>query len=127
MGTQKLGGVPIWFAGHRILQSVGVVLQLMGFFFALLWKKAAHFKLPHEILGLVMVILGTLQPVNAQLRNLSFVGHPHPDGTRSPLRKAWEVLHKGSGYIAVVMKVRSSLGKYSGGRREEVEIIGNST
>eukprot|EP00416_Gambierdiscus_australes_P035926 CAMPEP_0171111160 /NCGR_PEP_ID=MMETSP0766_2-20121228/74084_1 /TAXON_ID=439317 /ORGANISM="Gambierdiscus australes, Strain CAWD 149" /LENGTH=380 /DNA_ID=CAMNT_0011573119 /DNA_START=149 /DNA_END=1291 /DNA_ORIENTATION=- len=100
---KKVKGAPLWFAGHRILQSTGVILQLLGFFFALLWKKAAHFKLPHEIIGLVVVVIGTCQPLNAFARNLSCIGHPHPDGTRSAARKAWEVLHKGLGYGAVLL------------------------
>jgi hypothetical protein len=98
----KPGGVPAWFAGHWKIQSIGVFLQLLGFFFILIWKKAAHFKLPHEIIGLVVVLLGTLQPLNAQLRHFSKVGHPDHPG---PFRKTWEFLHKGSGFTAVFLGI----------------------
>lgn len=96
----KLGGVPLWFQGHRWLMSVGVLLQLLGFVFILLWKKAGHFRLPHEIIGLVVVVLGCLQPLVAQLRHLKAVGHPDHPG---PWRRAWELLHKSIGYTAVVL------------------------
>lgn len=101
--TYKPKGVPVWFYGHRMLQSIGVVLQLLGLVFIIIWKKSAHFKLPHEIIGLVVVLLGTLQPLNAQLRHLKAVGHPGPDA--GPFRKAWEFLHKGSGYVAVFLGI----------------------
>jgi len=31
------------------------------------------------------------------------VGHPQPDGSRTELRKAWEVLHKGCGYTVLLL------------------------
>ncbi|CAK0904684.1 unnamed protein product, partial [Prorocentrum cordatum] len=95
------GGVPAWFQGHRWLQSIGVCLQLVGCVFILLWKRAAHFRLPHEIIGLVVVLLGCLQPLNAQLRHLKVVGHAGRGA--GPWRRAWELLHKGSGYTAVAL------------------------
>merc|ERR1711862_335012 len=52
-----------------------------------------------------VVIIGTLQPFNAQLRNLPGVGHKGDDGTPGRLRFAWEVLHKGLGYIAVLLGI----------------------
>jgi len=103
------GGHPIWFAGHRIFQCIGWLLQLIGFACILLHKQrgggmlAMHFTAPHEILGLVVVVLGSLQPINAQLRHLPCVGHPSEDGVRTASRIAWEWLHKGQGYIAVIL------------------------
>lgn len=101
--SRKVGGTPVWFAGHRLIQSIGWLLQLMGFVFILAFKKGSHFKLTHEILGLVVVVIGSLQPLNAQLRHFSCVGHPVAGGTRSAGRKAWEIVHKGLGYSAVAM------------------------
>merc|ERR1719468_799613 len=49
----------------------------------------------------MVVIIGSLQPLNAQLRHMKGVGHPKPDGSRTDLRKKWEFLHKGCGYVAV--------------------------
>jgi len=97
---KKVGGVPAWFGGHRLMQSVGVALQLAGFVCIFLFKRGGHFSLHHEVVGLVVVLLGTMQPLNAQLRHVRLVGHP---GGPGPLRRAWEVLHKGSGYAAVLL------------------------
>mmetsp|Transcript_129358 Transcript_129358/g.360277 ORF Transcript_129358/g.360277 Transcript_129358/m.360277 type:complete len:371 (-) Transcript_129358:206-1318(-) len=89
--------------GHRLIQMVGWLLQLVGFACIVAHKGfTAHFTAPHEVLGLIVVILGTLQPINAQLRHLKGVGHPAPDGSRTALRKKWEYLHKGCGYVAVI-------------------------
>jgi len=105
----KFDGHPIWFAGHRILQSIGWLLQLMGFAFIYAHKQkgggvlAVHFTAPHEILGLVVVVLGSSQPINAQLRHLPCVGHPSAEEGRTNARIVWEFLHKGQGYIAVIL------------------------
>jgi len=108
--SRKLGGSPIWFAGHRILQSVGWLFQLIGFACIVAHKQngggklAVHVSAPHEVVGLIVVILGSLQPINAQLRHLPCVGHFKEDGhSRTPARTAWEWLHKGQGYVAVIL------------------------
>lgn len=103
---RRFQGHPLWFAGHRLLQSSGWFLQLCGFGCILAQKSGGtHFHAPHEILGLIVVIVGTLQPVNAQLRHLKSVGHPAPDGTCTLGRKLWELLHKGAGCTAVGLGV----------------------
>lgn len=108
--SRKFGGSPIWFAGHRILQSVGWLFQLIGFACIIAHKHngggklAVHFSAPHEVVGLIVVILGSVQPINAQLRRLPCVGHFKDDGhSRTTARIAWEWLHKGQGYVAVIL------------------------
>lgn len=60
---------------------------------------SAHFTNPHTIIGLIVVTLGTLQPLNAFLRP-----HNPPMGEQKAMkRKLWEYLHKGSGYTAVIL------------------------
>jgi len=98
-------GKPVWFQGHRLLQSIGLLLQLLGLVFIMVYKKASHFKLPHELVGIVVVLLGTLQPVNACFRNLACVGHPKPDGTKTVARQIWEYVHKGFGITAVLLGI----------------------
>lgn len=98
---KKACGSPIWFQGHWILQSLGWLFQLLGFIF-IFALKGPVFSSPHEILGLCVVIVGSLQPVNAQLRRLPCVGHPTPGKEKDRGRLLWEVLHKGSGYAAVI-------------------------
>ena len=53
----------------------------------------------HAKLGLVVVIIGTLQPLNALIR-------PHPvdpkTGIKSDFRHYWEIWHKGLGWLAIL-------------------------
>lgn len=105
---KKVCDTPIWFQGHRTLQSIGWLFQLLGFIFIFLQKggfgmSGSHFKSPHEVIGLIVVVVGTLQPFNALLRHLPCIGHPSKDGSRSSGRLAWEIAHKGLGYIAVLL------------------------
>ena len=103
--ARQLGGQPIWFQSHRIIQSLGWALQLAGFGCILGLKNGKHFTEPHEILGLTVTIIGSLQPINAQLRHLKCIGHASPDGKKTVGRTAWEFLHKGLGYSAVAMGI----------------------
>jgi hypothetical protein len=98
----KVGGAPLWFGMHRILQYTGWTLQLVGFGIILAYKDGTHFEssatvgVMHMFAGLVVVILGTLQPLNAFFRP-----HNPPKGeAKSKSRIYWEYLHKGSGYLA---------------------------
>jgi hypothetical protein len=100
----KVQGAPLWFGLHRILQYTGWALQLAGFAIIVAQKGGSHFQssatvgVIHMFFGLVIVIVGTLQPLNAFFR-------PHPtdaEGNKTANRKKWEMLHKGCGYFAVV-------------------------
>ena len=74
------------------------MIQLLGFVFVVVYvsSDSAHFQSPHTWIGLLVVVLGTLQPLNAFFR-------PHPsEETGWTKRKLWEYVHKGSGYTAVV-------------------------
>jgi hypothetical protein len=101
---QKKGG---WFKVHRNLQYTGWFLQLLGFIFAIVMVEengGIHFSpnVPHTIIGLIVVILGTLQPLNALFRL-----HPPdggwPNGVKPMKRKIFEWVHKGSGRIATIL------------------------
>lgn len=93
-----------WFRMHQRIQILGWALQLVGFAMAIAYAQyySAHFKSLHTYIGLAVVCLGTLQPLNAAVR-------PHipddgwPDGKKSTARILWEFVHKGSGYLAVVL------------------------
>mmetsp|Transcript_21471 Transcript_21471/g.62162 ORF Transcript_21471/g.62162 Transcript_21471/m.62162 type:complete len:517 (-) Transcript_21471:379-1929(-) len=98
---KRVEGAPqgAWFRRHRELQSVGWVLQILGFA-AAVWfvqEHSSHFQGPHARIGLAVVIVGTLQPLNAALR-------PHPE-PRTRARVAFEVVHKGLGWIAVLLGI----------------------
>ena len=89
-----------WFHVHRAVQYIGWTLQVFGFVAAVIYCQlySAHFTVNHTKMGLAVVILGTLQPLNAFLR-------PHapidPSETKSCNRLVWEIAHKGSGYLAI--------------------------
>jgi hypothetical protein len=62
---------PVWFQYYRIIQSVGLCFALVGFVMALTVVDGDHFMRPHQRLGLAVMIIGLLQPMNALIR-------PHP-------------------------------------------------
>ena len=89
--------------------TVTLFLQILGFIFAILMVEengGVHFNsnVIHTIIGLVVVILGTLQPLNAMFRM-----HPPadgwPNGVKPMKRKLFEWVHKGSGRIATILGI----------------------
>lgn len=98
----------LWFPVHRACQYIGWACQFIGFIMAVVYVSkngGQHFSgnyMYHEVIGLIVVILGTLQPINACFRP-----HPHPDidptrGCNDP-RICWEFLHKTCGYVAITL------------------------
>eukprot|EP00943_MAST-04B_sp_MAST-4B-sp1_P001323 g1323.t1 len=89
-----------WFIAHRTIQYIGWALQLFGFIAAIVYCQlySAHFTVLHTWIGLAVVVVGTLQPLNAYCR-------PHaaatPNETKSGARQCWEFVHKGFGYVAI--------------------------
>jgi hypothetical protein len=70
--TMKPGAkVPVWFQYHRVIQTVGLCVAIIGFIMALTMVDGDHFMRPHQRLGLAVMIMGLLQPMNALIR-------PHP-------------------------------------------------
>lgn len=90
----------LWFRMHKGLQITGLVIVFIGWIIALVrfdvfqgFSTAAL----HGGLGMFVMVLGLMQPINAFFR-------PHPE-PRTTKRIAWEIIHKSSGYIAVVVAV----------------------
>jgi len=96
------GPAAFWFHRHWIVQCVGAALSLLGFALAVaMVPSGSHFTTPHHVLGLVVVLLGVIQPLNAKLRP-----HKPPAGEPVPLKRtAWEWLHRGLGYVAAVLTI----------------------
>lgn len=87
-----------WFRLHRIIQSLGVVLLIVGSISAFTGILSPHFTEPHHIVGSIVVVLALLQPVNAFFR-------PHKNeagGETSSARSLWEILHKGLGRLTIL-------------------------
>eukprot|EP01084_Bolivina_argentea_P045650 84031_1 len=99
---QKSRNKAMWFFVHRGVQCTVVVLVLIGFGIAIYFTQDndnKHFSNPHECVGLTVVILAVLQPINAWFR-------PHPPGknmSKSIGRLTWEIIHKSFGYITWIM------------------------
>lgn len=97
---------PLWFKVHRAVNTAGLVIALIGFVIALdnftvldsadAGNKAYY----HAIAGCIVMALGLLQPINALFRPHKQVGE-----ARSMARLAWEVWHKGSGYLAITISI----------------------
>merc|ERR1712039_1115394 len=81
--------------------GVGWALQLVGFIMAIIYVElhSAPFSSSHTFVGLVVVLVGTLQPLNALLRPHK----PEEGQVKTRKRAAWELMHKGLGWLAVVM------------------------
>jgi hypothetical protein len=88
----KLGGGKV-FQLHRGLQSVGLLVAIAGVIYALVEIYDGADEMPsHGIFGLIITVLGIMQPLNAVIR-------PHGDGLN---RIVWELMHKNVGRIATV-------------------------
>lgn len=88
-----------WFKMHRGLQVSGLLLALAGFICAIMSVPFDHFKFAHGGLGLVIMIIGLTQPLNALFR-------PHPtdeNGIKSKGRFIWEIFHKNAGRLALLL------------------------
>uniref|UniRef100_A0A0G4HUF8 Cytochrome b561 domain-containing protein n=1 Tax=Chromera velia CCMP2878 TaxID=1169474 RepID=A0A0G4HUF8_9ALVE len=95
---------PLWYYLHMCLQIGGLVVGLAGWSIALSqfqvleqWKPEGALYM-HAILGMCVMCLGLVQPINAFLR-------PHkPDEgqKKSCLRLTWEIAHKTIGYVAII-------------------------
>ena len=88
-----------WLAMHSATQVFGLVLTLAGLAVAVtMVETGVHFTEPHHIVGLVLIILACLQPLNALAR-----GKPAAatGGVRTTRRAVWEITHKSVGYSMI--------------------------
>ena len=108
----KERGDEFWLVWHRRLQIGGLVLATLGFAIAKGWFSGhghhgrhdnhdnhdhAHGGFSHASSGTALMVVCWLQPLNALLR-------PHAGGearAKSGARKAWELVHKGAGWLAI--------------------------
>jgi len=52
-----------WFEIHRIVNGVAILLQVAAFVLAVIFVEGLHFDNVHKIIGLIVFILGTVQPI----------------------------------------------------------------
>merc|ERR1712127_105424 len=88
----------LWFKVHRVTQPVGIILATVGWIVALVtfdvFSAGVSPSFLHGTIGSIVMVLGILQPFNAFIRP-----HAEPPSTG---RKVWEIVHKGSGWFAVI-------------------------
>lgn len=86
----RLGGK--WFTAHRACMLVAIGFSLVGI--VAIFAEQKEFRgdnVAHGVLGLLAVFLCVMQPINSLLK----VPKGHPS------RRNWELLHKGSGRLAL--------------------------
>ena len=93
----------LWFKIHRIVQVLGLVVAICGWGIALaefsVFGSSGTHSYNHGVMGMTVMVLGLLQPLNAFLRP-----HPAEAGERKPVKRLiWEIIHKASGYIAIIL------------------------
>jgi len=96
----------LWYKLHRVIQTFGLLLAVIGWIIALMnfnvFKDYGFRNYQHGICGMVVMLLGLLQPLNALIRP-----HAPKDESeeKSTKRVLWEVWHKSSGWMAVGLAV----------------------
>ena len=94
------GGTGTWFKWHRGVQSVGLLLATAGAVVAIA-SVGTHFDTLHKIVGILVMLLGWLQPMNALFRPHT----PQMWQVKSAKRQKWEYLHKGCGRFTLLAAV----------------------
>jgi len=90
---------PLWFKVHRAFNTLGIVLGFVGIIVAFLMISAGHFlAVGHALIGVLVTLLG-VQQVNAFCRPHA----PADPALKSKSRNRWELWHKNSGRLALIL------------------------
>ena len=91
---------PFWFHAHRNYNILGFLLSIIGFAFAVanVGPRRRHFAGTHEIIGLVLTAFSVLQLILGWFR-------PEKSEPKSTGRLVFEYLHKGFGYISLLLVI----------------------
>ena len=90
-----------WFDLHRGFQIAGFLFGTVGAVLGIIKSGGIKFTGPHHIVGLLVTFAAVAQPINGMLR-------PHKPSAMEPadaMRTAWEILHKGFGYLLAIVAV----------------------
>ena len=91
-----------WYKVHRTVQSLGVLLSVIGLIIAISFvPDGYHFDGLHKALGLVVSILALVQPAMAFLRPHK----PAPGESPTVLRQLWHMKHAIVGYSLLALGV----------------------
>jgi len=98
--TSRNEASPFWLTAHRVVQSIGLVLVVIGFILALAAVPSGrHFTAGHHWLGLLLVLWANAQPIMACLR-------PRKGGAGGGRwHRVWSACHRGGAVIAITLSV----------------------
>jgi len=93
----------LWFKIHRACQMTGLLFATIGWIIALtnfsVFGDKGFNNYRHGIMGMVTMVMGLLQPLNAFFRP-----HNPEDGeNKSSTRLIWEIYHRGAGWATVLL------------------------
>ncbi|KAJ0877539.1 putative DOMON domain, cytochrome b561/ferric reductase transmembrane, DM13 [Helianthus annuus] len=91
----------VWFKIHVYTQWSGLTITFLGILFAAAELRGLHINLLHVKIGILTVILGCIQPINAYIRPKKGDVGEEP----SPQRIFWEYIHAYCGRLAVFVGV----------------------
>ncbi|KAI3696637.1 hypothetical protein L6452_29074 [Arctium lappa] len=91
----------VWFKIHVYSQCSGLTITFLGILFAVAELRGFHFGSLHVKFGVLTLLLGCIQPINAYLRPLKAPDDEEP----LPQRIVWEYAHAYAGRFAVLLGI----------------------
>lgn len=97
----------MWFKVHRVVQPIGLIVALIAWiialrnFTALQASGGGTLHYPHAILGMITMVIGLIQPLNAIFRPHA----PKKGEEKTTLRLLWEICHKGLGWVGIFLSI----------------------
>jgi len=121
--TKHLNG-EVWFKIHVYSQYSGLAITFLGILFAVAELRGFHLGSLHVKFGLLTVLMGCIQPVNAYFRPKKPVSDD-PSGSSSK-RVIWEYVHAYIGRSAIFVGVFALISgmKHLGERYDDENTIG---
>lgn len=106
-----------WWNTHRFCQYSACGLMIFGLLFILTAPPLTSLPGPHQVLGWTVLALALVQILGGMLRgSKGGPTEPAPDGSlrgdhfdMTPRRLAFEYIHKGAGYLALVLSMLTIL------------------
>lgn len=93
----------LWFKIHRAVQIIGLLFATTGWIIALtnfsVFGDKGNNNYRHGIMGMVTMIMGLLQPINAFFRPHL----PNEGDDKSRARIIWEIYHKSAGWLTLIL------------------------
>ena len=115
-----------WLTYHKYTQYTALAMCVIGLILAILavgQVGGSHFSSLHKAMGLVTILLSFSQVGLALVR-------PHApqkaDEPKEPLRRAWEILHKGTAALIPILAVVQLVSGVDASRALGVELGGSS-